>query len=145
MHVVDADRDPRNRTGLRVTLPQRALLLDAAERRVEVGDVHAGAHVLEGQPAEAPAVRAGHPGRIAARRGGCDEFAQRPIVDGRLEAVEGLTHVEEQPEEDAELCDGFERPESRLRDERAATLEQPWNFARAEALCEIVRPGRFVG
>ena len=67
VHVVDADRHTGDRAGLDVPLPQRALLLDAAERVVHVGDVDARAQVLEGVAAKAAAVGARHLGE--SRRG----------------------------------------------------------------------------
>ena len=67
VHVGDADGHGRRRARHHVALPQGALLLDAAQGLVHVGDVHAGPQVLVGQLLEPATVGAGHLGR---RRGG---------------------------------------------------------------------------
>ena len=138
VHVVDADRHAGDRARLGVALPERALLLDAAERGVQVGDVHAGAHVLERVAAQAAAVRARHARRVAAGGGRGDELAERTVVHRRLEAVERLAHVEEEAEEHAELGDRLELAQAGLRDERTTALEEPRQLGSAESLRELV-------
>ena len=135
--VVDAHRHAGDRPRLGVSLPQRALLLDAAERGVQVGDVHAGAHVLEHEAAQPAAVGARHAGRVPPRGGRGDELAERPVEHGGQEPVERLADVEEEPEEHPELGDGLEGTQPRLRDQGPASLEEPgqlrWRSAASRA------------
>ena len=156
--IRDPHRDLGNHAGRSETLPQDALLLDAAQALVEVGDVNAGAHVFEGQLAQATPVRAGHVGRIAPVRRGGDQFGERAVVDGRLELVERLAHVEEQSQVDAEFGDRLEGAHPRLPDQRVRAVEQARKLRAVQLLGELVRsvafgcghergavPGRIVG
>ena len=102
--------------------------------RRTVGDVHAGAHVLEHEAAQPAPVGARHAGRVPPRRGRGDELAERPVEHRREEAVEGLAHVEEQAQEHAELGDRLERAQPGLRDERPTAFEEPWQLGGAQPL-----------
>ena len=104
-------------------LPQDALLLDAPQALVQVGDVHTRAHVLERELAEPATVGAGHVRGLAAGRGRGDQLGERAVVDGRLELVEGLAHVEEEAQVDAELRDGLEGAHPGLPDEGLGALD----------------------
>ena len=70
VHVGEAERNLGDHAGIDEALPLGALLLDAQERLVHVGDVHAGPHVLAREAAQAPAV-ARPLSDGASRRGPC--------------------------------------------------------------------------
>ena len=145
MDVGDADGHGRGGTGDDVALPERALLLHAAQGLVHVGDVHARTQVLVGELLEAAAVGARHLGGVAARGRGRDQLDQRAVVDRRLELVEGLADVEEQPQVDAELGDRLERAQPGLADEGVRTLDEARQFLRVEALRQRVSVVGFLG
>ncbi len=90
VHVGETERHLRRHAGLDHALPFRALLLDAHERLVHVGHVHARTHVLLRQTLETATVRTAHRGSVTARRMGVDELAQRALEHRRAEAVERL-------------------------------------------------------
>ena len=95
LHVRDADRHLGHDARDGEPVPQDALLLDAAQALVEVGDVHARAHVLRGR---ACAGGGGSRSTSRATRGGMRwrrsaRSSERSKTDGR-ELVERLADVE---------------------------------------------------
>ncbi|MEQ1737757.1 MAG: hypothetical protein ABL886_15290, partial [Rhodoglobus sp.] len=98
-------------------LPQDPLILDGGERLVQIPYVHAGPHVFARELLEAAAVRRGHLGVFAPRRGGHDELAQRAVEHRGQEPVERVPDIGEQPQVDAELSDGLEGPHPGRADE----------------------------
>ena len=139
MHIRDTHRHLGGDAGDYEALPQGALLLDAAQALVHVAHVHAGAQVFHSELAQTATVRAGHLGRLPAGRGRGDQFGQGPVEDGRLELVERLPDVEQQPQVDAELGDGLERSQSGLADESGGTLEQAREFDLVDPFGQLVR------
>ena len=138
LHVGDADRHLGGDAGDDEALPEDALLLDAGERLVQVADVHAGAHVLLRELAQAAAVDARHLRGVAARGGRDDELAQRAVEDGGLELVEGVAQLGEQVQVDAELRDRGERPHPGRADELLGAHEQSRQLLGVQALRELV-------
>ena len=81
----------RNCAGFRVALPERALLLNAHQRLVDIGNRDSGPHVLIGEFAQSAPVSTRHV--VGPRRGGLNEFGNRPVKDCRLEPVQGVTDI----------------------------------------------------
>ena len=140
------------------TLPLGALLLDAHERLVHVGNVDTGPHVLLRQSLEATTVRATHRRGVAARRVRVDELRERTLEHGRAEAIERLADPLQELEVGAELGDGLERTHAGLRDELVPALEEARDVLRVQLAGQVVRgtgvfgpreahavPGRVVG
>ena len=91
---------------------------------VQIAHVHARPQVLLGEALQAAARRGGHRRALSSRSGRRDELAERAVEDGRLEPVEGVADVGEEPQVHTELGERLERAQRGGGDQGATALDE---------------------
>ncbi len=142
--VGEAERHLRRDPGVDEALPLGALVLDAQQRLVHVGHVHARTDVLLRQAPQPTAIRPAHRGCVPARRVRLDELDEGPLEHRGAEPVERVADALQHGEVLPEVGDRAEGVHAGLGDQLVSALQKSGHVGAVQAPREGVGGARIL-